>query len=187
MKIQKTDIEGVLVIEPAVFSDERGYFMETYHQKRYLEMGISSVFLQDNLSYSVRGTLRGLHYQYPNAQAKLVQVVRGEIYDVAVDIRPESTTFGKWVGVYLDSDTKRQLFIPEGFAHGFAVISDYALFTYKCSDLYDPSSEKGIIWNDPGLAIDWPVTSPLLSEKDQQYQALRDIPMENLPTKSRTL
>ena len=146
MKTQKTELDGVLIIEPNVFEDQRGYFFETYNQDRYHEIGIKSDFVQDNLSFSVKGTLRGLHYQHPNDQAKLVQVILGEVFDVAVDIRRGSATFGKWIGQHLSNDNKLQIFVPEGFAHGFCVLSDTALFHYKCSDFYAPECEGGILW-----------------------------------------
>jgi dTDP-4-dehydrorhamnose 3,5-epimerase len=167
MKVTPTDINDVLLIDPDVFEDPRGFFMETYHEKRYKAFGIDAEFVQDNLSFSVKGTLRGLHYQYPNAQAKLVQVLMGEVFDVAVDIRKGSPTFGKWVGAYLSAENKRQLFIPEGFAHGYCVVSNTALFSYKCSNFYAPTDEHGILWNDKELHIDWPVKTPLISDKDK--------------------
>jgi dTDP-4-dehydrorhamnose 3,5-epimerase len=169
------------IIEPAVFEDPRGYFLETFRKDRYAEKGIAIEFVQDNLSCSVKATLRGLHYQYPNAQAKLVQVLQGEVFDVAVDIRRGSPTFGRWTGVVLSEANKRQLFIPEGFAHGFCVMSATAVFTYKCSDYYAPRSEGGILWSDPDLAITWPVDAPLLSDKDKTYSRLKDLPQEQLP------
>jgi dTDP-4-dehydrorhamnose 3,5-epimerase len=181
MKISKTTLDGVLIVEPDCFEDVRGAFMETYHEQRYSNSGISPVFVQDNLSYSVHGTLRGLHYQFDNVQAKLVQVIDGEIYDVAVDVRYGSPTFGQWIGVYLSSDNKKQLFIPEGFAHGFCVTSDRVIFMYKCSDFYTPESEGGILWSDPELSIDWPIATPILSEKDQKNPLLNDIGRERLP------
>jgi len=181
MKVLKTSIEDVLIIEPQVFSDSRGFFMETYQQDRYERDGIHAVFVQDNFSCSVQGTLRGLHYQFPNAQKKLVQVLKGEVFDVAVDIRVGSPTFGKWAGVLLSEANHRQLFIPEGFAHGFAVLSSEAIFLYKCSDYYAPNSEKGIIWNDPDLDIAWPIPEPILSEKDMRYPCLKDMNLEELP------
>ncbi len=181
MKIFSTSLEGVIVIAPPVFKDNRGFFMETYHQDRYNDKGIRSGFVQDNFSYSVKGTLRGLHFQLPNTQAKLVQVFKGEIFDVAVDIRKGSPTFGKWVGVTLSDTNHKQLYIPEGFAHGFAVLSDIAIFTYKCSDFYAPGSEKGITWNDPDIGIDWPVDDPILSGKDQNYSPLNEMEPQDLP------
>ena len=146
----------------------------------FRSLGIRS-FVQDNLSYSTIDTLRGLHYQYPNAQAKLVQVIKGEIFDVAVDIRRGSPTFGEWTGVHLSDENQRQFFVPEGFAHGFCVISDTASVVYKCTDFYAPESEKGIIWSDPDIGIEWPVKEPLLSPKDSQYPCLKDITTNNLP------
>ena len=181
MKVIPTSLKGVLLIEPSVFEDKRGFFMETYQQERYWELGIDRNFIQDNLSYSVRGTLRGLHYQLPHEQAKLMQVIRGEIFDVAVDIRRGSPAFGKWTGFHLSEKNKQQLYIPEGFAHGFCVLSETAIFTYKCSDLYAPDCEGGILWSDPVIGIEWPIGNPLLSDKDSKNEFLRDIPPERLP------
>jgi dTDP-4-dehydrorhamnose 3,5-epimerase len=172
MKVIPTSLEGVLIIEPRVFKDPRGYFMETFQEIRYGESGIARRFVQDNLSYSVQGTLRGLHYQIKNPQAKLVQALSGEIYDVAVDIRPGSPNFGKWAGVYLSEENHRQLFIPEGFAHGFCVLSPTAHFLYKCSDYYAPEDEGGILWSDPDIGIRWPVDNPIISEKDGRFPHL---------------
>ena len=166
------DIPGVLLIEPALFHDQRGLFCETYHAQRYADAGISEQFVQDNFSLSVRGTLRGLHYQEPHAQGKLVMVVEGAVYDVVVDIRIGSPTFGTWQGVDLSSDNYRQLYIPPGCAHGFCVTSEQASVLYKCTEFYSPADERGIIWDDPALAISWPVTTPLLSPKDQAYGTL---------------
>ncbi len=182
MKVISTSLKEVLLIEPFVFEDKRGFFMETYQKETYRELGIDSNFVQDNLSYSVRGTLRGLHYQLPHAQAKLVQVIKGEIFDVTVDIRSGSPTLGKWAGVHLSDKNRRQLYIPEGFAHGFCVLSETAIFTYKCSDFYSPDSERGILWSDPDIGVDWPVENPVLSEKDRNYDYLKDVPPEYLPT-----
>ncbi len=175
MNIITTALEGVIIIEPEIFRDSRGFFMETYNQDRYKEAGIVSIFVQDNLSYSVKGSLRGLHFQVKRPQAKFVQVVTGEIFDVVVDIRPGSPTFGKWAGVYLSEKNKRQLFIPEGLAHGFCVISETAHFLYKCSDFYFQNDEGGIIWSDSDIGIDWPVTDPIVSEKDKQLPRLSGI------------
>ena len=172
LRVKPTTIPDVLIIEPDVFTDERGFFMETYHEKRYREMGIDVTFVQDNLSYSIMGTLRGLHYQTPNSQAKLVHVIQGEIFDVVVDIRKESPTFGKWVGETLSEQNKRQLYIPTGFAHGYCVLSDTALVMYKCSEFYSSKDEKGILWNDPELQIAWPLQNPLVSEKDQKLPSV---------------
>jgi len=182
MNIITTSIEGVLIIEPTVFNDNRGFFMETYQNERYQKYGISRVFVQDNLSFSVHGTLRGLHYQIKRSQAKLVQVITGEIFDVAVDIRYGSSTFGKWTGAYLSDQNKRQLYIPEGFAHGFCVISKTAHFLYKCSDFYAPEDEYGIHWADPDIGIDWPVKNPIVSEKDRQNPKLCDLLPRQLPS-----
>lgn len=175
MEIEQTPIEGVRVIIPKVFSDPRGYFMETYQRERFEAAGLPGHFVQDNLSHSTRGTLRGLHFQHPRAQAKLVQVIAGEIFDVAVDIRSDSPTFGQWFGLRLSSTNHRQLFIAAGLAHGFCVLSDEAHVVYKCTDYYAPQNEGGILWSDPDIGIDWPVASPLLSEKDRAYPLLRDL------------
>ncbi|PTB30939.1 dTDP-4-dehydrorhamnose 3,5-epimerase [Photobacterium phosphoreum] len=170
MKVINTEIPDVKIIEPVVFGDERGFFMETWNQNKFEELvtGKPTQFVQDNHSKSKKGILRGLHYQTENIQGKLVRVVLGEVFDVAVDIRKGSPTFGKWVGVYLSDKNKRQLWIPEGFAHGFYVTSDEAEFVYKCTDFYNPASEHSILWNDLNLSIDWPLfdNDPKLSEKD---------------------
>jgi dTDP-4-dehydrorhamnose 3,5-epimerase len=181
MKVVQTALEDVLFIEPDVFGDERGYFVETFHRKRYKQEGVDTEFVQDNLSFSSKGIIRGLHYQFPQAQAKLVQVIKGEVFDVTVDIRRGSPTFGKWISVAISDENKRQIYIPEGFAHGFCVLSDTAFLSYKCSDLYAPESEGGILWSDPDLGIDWPVKQPVLSEKDRQYLCLKDILLDRLP------
>jgi len=181
LKVLPTKLDGVYIIEPQVFSDARGFFMETYHQRRYAESGINRTFLQENLSRSVRGTLRGLHYQLKYGQAKLIQAVRGEVFDVVVDIRRGSPHFGQWIGVILSEENKRQLFVPDGFAHGFCVLSDSADIVYKCSDFYAPEDEGGILWSDPNLAIDWPIANPLLSEKDSRLPHLADVLPERLP------
>jgi len=181
MKVIETLLKGVMIIEPVVFGDDRGFFVETYHQKRYEQAGIRSIFVQDNLSFSVKGTLRGLHYQYPHAQAKLVQVISGEIFDVVVDIRQGSPAYGQWAGIRLSDDNKRQLYVPEGFAHGFCVLSETALVFYKCNNFYAPDSEWGILWSDPALKIDWPVKDPIISDKDSLYPFLDDVPRESLP------
>ncbi|EHZ2745663.1 dTDP-4-dehydrorhamnose 3,5-epimerase [Vibrio vulnificus] len=169
MKVIDTKIPDVKIIEPTVFGDERGFFMETWNQKQFEELvtGKPTQFVQDNHSKSKKGILRGLHYQTENTQGKLVRVVSGEVFDVAVDIRKGSATFGQWVGVYLSAENKRQLWIPEGFAHGFYVTSNEAEFVYKCTNYYHPQSEKSILWNDSGLSITWPIEAqPQLSEKD---------------------
>lgn len=180
MRIQDTALPGVLIIEPKVFGDARGFFLETYNQKRYREAGLELDFVQDNLSRSRQGTLRGLHYQNPHAQGKLVYVLEGEVYDVAVDVRRDSPTFGQWVGVTLSSENKRQFYVPPGFAHGFCVTSEHAMFAYKCTDLYAPQCEGSVLWCDEDIGIDWPISDPLLSEKDERAPKLRDIPPERL-------
>ena len=180
MNIITTSLEGVLIIEPRVFKDNRGFFLETYNQNKYQKSGINRRFVQDNLSYSVSGTLRGLHFQIRHPQAKLVQVITGEIFDVAVDIRKDSPTFGKWTGVVLSEQNKRQLFIPEGFAHGFCVLSNTAHFLYKCSDFYAPDDEGGITWSDPDIGIEWAVKDPVISEKDKHYPRLCELFPEQL-------
>lgn len=180
MKVIPCDLEGLLLIEPKVFGDARGFFLETWNERRYREAGIPGPFVQDNLSFSRRGAVRGLHFQNPSAQGKLVYVLQGEVFDVAVDLRRSSPTFGRWYGVTLSSDNKRQLYIPPGFAHGFAVVSETALFAYKCTDFYAPEHETTLLWNDPDLAIPWPVEEPVLSEKDRHGLRLRDLPEEKL-------
>ncbi|PSV10848.1 dTDP-4-dehydrorhamnose 3,5-epimerase [Photobacterium kishitanii] len=169
MKVIDTSIPDVKIIEATVFGDDRGFFMETWNQKKFEDLvtGKSTKFVQDNHSKSKKGILRGLHYQTQNTQGKLVRVVSGEVYDVAVDIRKDSATFGQWVGVYLSAENKRQLWIPEGFAHGFYVTSDEAEFVYKCTDYYNPSAEISIAWNDSNIKVEWPLSNePVLSEKD---------------------
>lgn len=176
MDTLKTDIDGPLIIEPKVFGDDRGFFLETYSQKRYQDAGITGHFVQDNLSMSRRGVLRGLHFQDPNAQGKLVSCPFGEVFDVAVDVRKTSPNFGKWVGVHLSSENKRQFWIPPGFAHGFLVLSEMALFSYKCTEFYSPKDEKTLVWNDPDVGIDWPIMSGYnLSEKDRSGLKLNDL------------
>lgn len=173
----KTCIEGVHIIEPTVFGDERGYFMETYQQQEFAAAGIDAAFVQDNQSKSRCGVLRGLHFQKTKPQAKLVRVVSGEIFDVAVDLRKDSGTYGKWTGVMLSAENKRQFFIPRGFAHGFLVLSETAEFAYKCDEFYHPEDEDGIMWNDPCVGIEWPVPKGVeisLSEKDKHYASFKD-------------
>jgi dTDP-4-dehydrorhamnose 3,5-epimerase len=182
MKVNNTSIPGVMLIEPRVFADSRGYFLETWQQHRYREFGLPSQFVQDNISSSSYGTLRGLHFQHPRAQGKLVYVVQGEILDVAVDIRVGSPTFGRSCQALLSSDNKHQLYVPEGFAHGFCVTSETAIVMYKCTDFYVPETEGGIVWNDPDLAIPWPIKTPTLSDKDQRYLQLRQMTRERLPS-----
>jgi dTDP-4-dehydrorhamnose 3,5-epimerase len=174
-------LKEVLIIEPRVFRDTRGYFMETFQSERYAGCGIPGPFVQDNLSFSTRGVLRGLHYQIGRAQGKLVQVLQGEVFDVAVDIRQGSPTFGRWTGVVLSAENNRQLYIPAGFAHGFCVRSETALFIYKCTDYYDTASERGLRWDDPELAIDWRIEKPVVSDKDRVYPTLAETGSANLP------
>lgn len=176
-QLTKTGIEGLVVVEPKVFGDNRGYFMETYNYNDFKAAGLDMVFVQDNQSKSKKGVLRGLHFQKKNPQGKLVRVVSGEVYDVAVDLRRGSDTYGKWYGVLLSAENKKQFYVPEGFAHGFVVMSETAEFVYKCTRFYDPSDEGGLMWNDPEFGIDWPVPENaelLLSEKDQHHQPLKD-------------
>ncbi|WP_225411354.1 dTDP-4-dehydrorhamnose 3,5-epimerase [Stigmatella hybrida] len=181
MKVTETAIPGVLLIEPKVFGDDRGFFLETFHAQRYADAGIPGPFVQDNYSRSAKGTLRGLHFQEPQPQGKLVQVVAGAVFDVAVDIRRGSPTFGKWVGVELSAENRRQLWVPPGFAHGFCVTSESADFQYKCTALYAPQNERSILWNDPDLGITWPLSGePKLSAKDAAATRLKDAPL--LPT-----
>jgi len=184
MEITRTRLPGLLIIDPRVFPDGRGFFFESYHRERYSLHGIRDEFVQDNLSCSVKDTLRGLHYQSPHSQAKLVQVLSGEMFDVAVDIRSGSPAFGRWEGIILSAENRRQFYIPRGFAHGFCVLSDTAIFSYKCDDFYAPGCEGGIHWSDPDLGIDWPVKTPLVSEKDSRCLRLKDIPRERLPVYS---
>jgi dTDP-4-dehydrorhamnose 3,5-epimerase len=176
MNVIKTAIDGVLIIEPKKFGDSRGYFLESHSQKRYEEAGIKGPFVQDNLSFSRKGVLRGLHFQDPNPQGKLVSAPLGEVFDVAVDIRPGSATFGKWVGVLLSAENGKQLWVPPGLAHGFLVVSETALFSYKCTDYYSPGNEHCLLWNDPDIGIDWPlVADPELSEKDKKGVSLHSL------------
>jgi dTDP-4-dehydrorhamnose 3,5-epimerase len=175
----KTDIEGVYIIETKVFGDNRGYFMETYNAKDFKEAGLDYNFVQDNQSKSKAGVLRGLHFQKTHPQAKLVRVLEGEVFDVAVDLRKGSKTYGKWVGVVLSSENKKQFMIPRGFAHGFVVLSETATFAYKCDDFYHPEDEGGIMWNDPEIGIEWPYKGqPLLSDKDQKHPSLKESKIE---------
>ena len=185
MEKLNTSVPGVFELQPKVIRDARGFFLETYHQQKFAGLGIHDNFVQDNHSRSAEGTLRGLHYQLRHAQAKLCRVVEGEALDVAVDIRAGSPTFGKWTSVLLSAERQNLIFIPQGFAHGFVVLSDSVQFLYKCSDFYDPGGEYGIIWNDPGLAISWGVTNPLVSEKDAKYSNLAAMPRESLPQYSK--
>jgi len=177
MHVVTTELPGVVVVEPKVWGDQRGFFLETFQAERYAEAGIRGPFVQDNWSRSVRGTLRGMHFQEPHAQGKLVQVVRGAVWDVAADVRRGSPTFGRWVGVELSEENKRQLWVPPGFAHGFVVLSEAADFFYKCTALYRPEAERAVVWNDPDLAIRWPIAEPLLSPKDAAAPRLADAPL----------
>lgn len=181
MTVTELDLPGVLLIEPRVFTDERGAFFESWHADRYREAGIHADFVQDNLSVSRHGVLRGLHFQEPYGQAKLVSVLRGEVYDVAVDVRVGSPTFGRTTAVTLSDAEPRQLFVPAGFAHGFVVLSDEAVFSYKCTELYHPEAEQAVRWDDPDLAIAWPEAAPVLSPKDRAAPRLRDIAESRLP------
>ena len=184
MKTIETSLPGVLLIEPAVFGDERGFFLESYHAEKFRELGIPNQFVQDNHSLSHKGTLRGLHYQLQNPQAKLCRVIRGEVLDVAVDIRVGSPHFGKWMSAILSAENKRQIFVPKGFAHGFVVLSDEAEFLYKCDAFYNPQDERGVLWNDPQIGIDWQIPDGmeiLLSGKDRVNPTLANAGEENLP------
>jgi len=175
VKFLPAAIPGVVVIEPDVHKDQRGFFLETYHAEKYRAGGIADVFVQDNQSRSAGGTIRGLHLQLGRPQGKLIRVIEGEIFDVAVDVRRGSPTFGKWVGVTLSAGNFRQCYIPQGFAHGFAVVSEVAQVEYKCTDLYDARSEIGIAWDDPAIGIAWPVSNPVLSDRDQRHPRLADV------------
>ncbi len=181
MNVVETDLPGVLIIEPKVFGDERGFFMESWNGRRYEEAGLPGRFVQDNLSLSARGVLRGLHFQNPQPQGKLVSALRGEVFDVAVDIRVGSPTFGEWTGVTLSAENKRQFYVPEDFAHGFVVTSEAALFFYKCTDYYSPASEGIVLWNDPEIGIEWPIAEPILSDRDRAASPLHEMPEDSLP------
>jgi dTDP-4-dehydrorhamnose 3,5-epimerase len=186
MNVIATQIPGCLILEPKVWGDERGFFLETYRSNRYADLGIPERLVQDNLSRSRQGVLRGLHIQHPSAQGKLVQVFAGEVFDVAVDVRRGSATFGHWVGVFLSGENKRQFWVPAGFAHGFLVTAETALFAYKCSDYYSPETEFSVRWDDPALGIRWPLEripggAPELSKKDTEAVALADIAPDRLP------
>jgi dTDP-4-dehydrorhamnose 3,5-epimerase len=181
MNVIETRLPGVLLIEPRVFTDERGFFMESFQTRRYANAGITGPFVQDNLSFSRHEVLRGLHLQYPHAQGKLVYVLQGEVFDVAVDVRQGSPTFGKWFGASLSAQNKRQLWVPTGFAHGFCVTCEWALFAYKCTDYYNADAETTVLWSDPTIAIDWPVENPELSEKDAKALPLSKIDRSRLP------
>lgn len=177
-KFVETNLKGVYIIEPRVFKDDRGYFMESYNKKHFEEAGLNMNFVQDNESKSTKGVLRGLHFQTKHTQGKLVRVIEGEVFDVAVDLRKGSPTFGMWEGVVLSAENKKQFYIPEGFAHGFLVLSDVATFNYKCTDFYDPEHDGGLLWNDEDINIKWPlegIDNIILSEKDKKQKRLKDI------------
>ena len=181
MKVIRTALPGCVVIEPQVHGDARGFFYESFNAARFAEAGLDLAFVQANVSRSAEGVLRGLHYQWPNPQGKLVSVLEGEVYDVAVDIRAGSPTFGQWAAAILSADNKRHFWVPEGFAHGFAVLSAHATFTYQCTALYDRDADTAIRWNDGAIAIDWPLAEPVLSARDAAAPFLADMPRERLP------
>lgn len=182
MIIESTKLPGLLRIQPDVYGDARGFFQETWNLRRYTEAGLDRHFVQDNLSYSRKGILRGLHFQNPRPQGKLVYVLEGSVFDVAVDVRADSPTFGQWYGETLSSENHLQLFVPEGFAHGFCVTSEFALFAYKCTDFYNPSAEFSLQWNDPAIGIEWPIENPELSSKDRE-----GIPLDHFSRDSLTV
>ena len=181
MNVKETKLPGVLILEPKVFPDDRGYFLETWNSTRYEQVGIPGLFVQDNISFSKKGILRGLHFQYPQSQGKLIQVLSGEVMDIIVDIRVGSPTYSQWIGEVISESNHRQIYVPPGFAHGYCVTSETALFSYKCTDFYNPATEHGIIWNDPDIRIEWPIAQPVLSPKDEAYSRLKDLRPENLP------
>lgn len=181
MKVIETDLPGCLLLEPRVFGDERGFFYEAFNLDKLAAVGLQPAFVQGNVSRSARGVLRGLHYQWPKPQGKFISVSEGEVWDVAVDIRRGSPTFGRWTAAVLSAQNKRQFWIPEGFAHGFVVLSEHATFHYLCTATYDPQADAAIRWDDAGLAIDWPVSAPVLSAKDAAAPFLADIPADRLP------
>lgn len=186
INVIQTKLEGVYIIEPKVFGDNRGYFMESYSKRDFEEAGLTMNFVQDNESKSKKGVLRGLHFQTQHTQGKLVRVVEGEVFDVAIDLREGSSTFGKWTGVTLTAENKKQFYIPEGFAHGFLVLSDTATFQYKCTDYYAPEYDGGVLWNDPDIGIEWPlegIEEVLLSDKDQKQQTLKEFMSKENPFK----
>jgi dTDP-4-dehydrorhamnose 3,5-epimerase len=180
MKVTTGTLQGLVLIEPKVFGDARGFFMETWNLQKYQAAGIDGAFVQDNISVSRRGSLRGLHFQNPNPQGKLVSVLQGEVLDVVVDLRVRSATFGKSEAVLLSSENKRQFYVPPGFAHGFAVLSETAMFHYKCTGFYSPKDEMTLRWNDPALGIEWPVAEPIVSDKDAKGLLLKEIPRDKL-------
>jgi len=179
MKISTCDIPGLVIIDPKVFGDSRGYFFESWNEQRY-DLIVQARFVQDNISFSRKGIVRGLHFQNPNGQGKLIQVFQGEVFDVAVDLRRSSPTFRKWHGILLSAENKKQFYIPPGFAHGFAVTSDTALFHYKCTEFYSQKDEMALKWDDPDLGIAWPIPKPTISERDAKGLRLRDIPEDRL-------
>ncbi|MCD9098580.1 dTDP-4-dehydrorhamnose 3,5-epimerase [Luteimonas fraxinea] len=181
MKIVETRLAGCVIIEPAVFGDPRGFFFESWNAERFGQAGLPTHFVQSNVSHSTKNVLRGLHYQWPRPQGKLVSVLQGEVFDVAVDLRRGSSTFGRWDAAVLSASNKRQIWIPEGFAHGFAVLSDDAVFSYLCTDVYVKEADAGIRWNDPAIGIEWPALSPLLSDKDEQAPLLSQVDPDRLP------
>ncbi|MFO3704937.1 dTDP-4-dehydrorhamnose 3,5-epimerase [Xanthomonas codiaei] len=181
MKVINTGLPGCMLIEPAVFDDGRGYFFESWNAERFAKHGLPASFVQSNVSSSSKGVLRGLHYQWPRPQGKLVSVLEGEVYDVAVDIRRGSPHFGQWVAALLSAENKRQFWIPEGFAHGFAVLSESVLFSYLCTDVYVKEADAGVRWDDAAIGIDWPISDPVLSAKDAAAPFLADVPSERLP------
>ncbi|MDB5349028.1 MAG: dTDP-4-dehydrorhamnose 3,5-epimerase [Planctomycetota bacterium] len=181
MNVIETKLSGVLILETKIYRDDRGHFLEAWHESRYEEAGLPRRFVQDNMSYSTKGVLRGLHFQTPAAQAKLVSVLCGSVYDVAVDVRVGSPTFGQWVGMHLSAENGRQAYIPEGFAHGFAVTGEEALVLYKCTEFYSPKDEVGLLWNDPAIGIEWPIADPILSRKDADSLPLSAIIRDRLP------
>lgn len=181
MKVSQTNLEGVLLIEPRVFKDSRGHFLEVYQEARYADAGVHGPFVQDNLVQSEHRVLRGLHLQNPHGQGKLVQALEGEIFDVAVDVRPGSPTFGRWTAVNLSAANYRQIFVPPDFAHGYVVLSDGALVSYKTTEVYAPDAEVAVAWNDPEIGIDWPVAKPVLNERDRAAPRLSEIPESRLP------
>lgn len=180
MNVIACELDGPILIEPKVFGDSRGFFVESWNRDRYRQAGINAEFVQDNFSFSCRGTLRGMHAQNPNAQGKLVSVWQGEVWDVVVDLRRQSPTFGRWAGYTLSAENKRQFWVPPGFAHGFVVMSENALFHYKCTNLYSPKDEIGFRWNDPAVGIQWPLVDPILSSRDASAPLLRDLPADKL-------
>jgi dTDP-4-dehydrorhamnose 3,5-epimerase len=182
LKIIETDLPGCVVIEPKIFGDERGFFYESFNSDRLAEHGLTPRFVQGNVSFSSRGVVRGLHYQWPKPQGKYVTVLQGEVWDVAADIRPDSPTYGRWTAVVLNAENRRHFWIPPGFAHGFAVLSETALFSYLCTETYDAAADAAIRWDDPTLAIDWPLSSPSLSAKDAAAPFLAQVVAERLPT-----